>query len=664
LVGVVLKLYHAVLYDSRSLHLAERKVLADIPNALAYSRVIETDSNGYLVRQFLYNSLYDRISTRPFLEDIEKKWLAYQLLCAVRDCHSRDIYHGDIKTENTLVTSWNWLYLSDFSWYKPVTLPEDNPADFSYFFDTSGRRTCYLAPERFVPASDSLDPEAKVTWAMDIFSTGCVIAELFLETPIFSLSQLFKYREGQYDPVQTHLSRIPDKNVREMIGHMIDLDPTKRYSAEQSLDFWKGQVFPDYFYNFLHQYMEVITHPASARYSSATTNKHVGEADERIDRVYFDFDKLSYFLGYQDDEGSLVSGPNAVGRLGMPLFPVRINIPNNEHYVSAHRQTQREDGTLIFLTLVVASLRHTARAASKLRACDVLLAFAERLTDDAKLDRVLPYLVSLLGDPADVVVMTAIRNITQIVSMVQVVNTANKDLFVEYIFPRLEDAIYASRRGPRSSVLRAVFASCLGTLTSSAERFLNLTTSIGPSGALAGALNDVEGFKDTDFESEQYDVAKQQLDSQVVSFLTALVADEDVFVRRAFLSSVPELCDYLGESGANDLILTHLNTYLNDRDWTLKCALFDALVGLAAYLGSATTEEYILPLMMQSLMDPEEHVIQSILHSLAEIGKLGLLSRASMVEKLRRTSSLLLQRLCRRLSYVSYYSHKQDRTSR
>jgi phosphoinositide-3-kinase, regulatory subunit 4 len=61
--------------------------------------------------------------------------------------------------------------------------------------------------------------------------------------------------------------------------------------------------------------------------------------------------------------------------------------------------------------------------------------------------------------------------------------------------------------------------------------------------------------------------------------------------------------------------------------------LFDALVGLAAYLGSATTEEYILPLMMQSLMDPEEHVIQSILHSLAEIAKLGLLSRASMVEQ-------------------------------
>jgi serine/threonine protein kinase len=34
------------------------------------------------------------------------------------------IYHGDIKTENVLVTSWNWVYLADFAGYKPTYLPE------------------------------------------------------------------------------------------------------------------------------------------------------------------------------------------------------------------------------------------------------------------------------------------------------------------------------------------------------------------------------------------------------------------------------------------------------------------------------------------------------------------------------------------------------------
>ena len=87
-----------------------------------------------------------------------------------------------------LVTSWVWLLLADFASFKPALLPEDNPADFSYFFDTSRRRTCYLAPERFqvAPAQDghstqvmgqsmvveSFIPPAQLTPSMDIFAAG------------------------------------------------------------------------------------------------------------------------------------------------------------------------------------------------------------------------------------------------------------------------------------------------------------------------------------------------------------------------------------------------------------------------------------------------------------------------------------------------------------
>lgn len=114
------------------------------------------------------HSLYDRLSTRPFLTAIEKKWITFQVLCALHQCHKQKICHGDIKLENIfsiinllkinllkisiiLITSWNWVLLSDFASFKPTYLPEDNPADFSYFFDTSRRRTCYIAPacERF-----------------------------------------------------------------------------------------------------------------------------------------------------------------------------------------------------------------------------------------------------------------------------------------------------------------------------------------------------------------------------------------------------------------------------------------------------------------------------------------------------------------------------------
>lgn len=51
----------------------------------------------------------------------------------------------------------------------------------------------------------------------------CVIAELFLEgTSIFSLSQLFKYKSGEYSPDVT-LDKIEDEHIRvcsRYLSHM------------------------------------------------------------------------------------------------------------------------------------------------------------------------------------------------------------------------------------------------------------------------------------------------------------------------------------------------------------------------------------------------------------------------------------------------------------
>ncbi|KAK3066474.1 hypothetical protein LTS18_001699, partial [Coniosporium uncinatum] len=279
---VVMKPYATLKLDKYvRILINERRLLSGVPNALPFHRILETGTNGYLVRQYIHSSLYDRMSTRPFLEDVEKKWLAFQLLCAVRDCHDKNIYHGDVKTENILVTSWHWLYLTDFSSsFKPAYVPGDNPADFLFYFDTSGRRTCYLAPERFLKSNESAEGKGGVNWAMDIFSVGCVIAELFLEAPMFTLSQLFRYKNDEYDARDIHLSRIDDDAIREMISSMISIKPEDRLSAEDYLEFYRSRVFPKYFYDFLHQYMHLITDPTSGRAPITTGRENLGESDE------------------------------------------------------------------------------------------------------------------------------------------------------------------------------------------------------------------------------------------------------------------------------------------------------------------------------------------------------------------------------------------------
>lgn len=42
-------------------------------------------------------------------------------------------------------------------------------------------------------------------------------------------------------------------------------------------------------------------------------------------------------------------------------------------------------------------------------------------------------------------------------------------------------------------------------------------------------------------------------------------------------------------------------TYLNDKDWMLRLAFFDGIVGVGAFIGLRAVEEYVLPLMFQAL---------------------------------------------------------------
>ena len=100
--------------DALPLHfyIAERAALADCPNILPCNQALATERAGYLIRQWVASSLYDKIrrvlqritffgnilmaknraySTRPFLSMIEKKWIAFQLLTALRDMHVRKV---------------------------------------------------------------------------------------------------------------------------------------------------------------------------------------------------------------------------------------------------------------------------------------------------------------------------------------------------------------------------------------------------------------------------------------------------------------------------------------------------------------------------------------------------------------------------------------------
>lgn len=605
----------------------ERQTLKDVPNALAYQRIRETSTLGVLVRQFIHTSLYDRISIRPFLESIEKKWIAFQLLCAIRDCHGRGIFHGDIKSENVLVTSWGWVYLTDFaSTFKPVYLPEDNPADFSYYYDTSARRTCYLAPERFLAAGQQASENKVVQWNMDIFSLGCVIAELFTEAPTFTLSQLFKYRKGEYDPTVTLLNKVDDEHVRALICSMIRLDPGERWHAQDYLDEYKAKAFPLHFYQHLHALMQDITDPNSGRKTVVIGETNNGESDDRIERIYSDFEMLSVSLGYKPAKSLRSEVILRPGEM-RGLFPMQVDLPNDRHTANASLTMEGDNGTFILLNVITASMRSCARASSKLRACELLLAFAERLPDEAKLDRILPYVMPLLDDANEVVLVAALRTMTQLLALVTVASPVNLFLFTQYIFPRLQNFV-TSKGFRNNAIVRATYAACLASLAETAARFLHMMQALKAEGSLPSmARGDEDDHDGQSAFYDAYDATRLEVLDQFEGQTKVFLTDSDTAVKRAFLTSVPSLCVFLGEFRASDVILSHLNTYLNDPDWLLKCAFFKTIVGVAVYIGGASLEEFILPLMLQALTDPQEFVVEQALRSLATMAELGLLQR-------------------------------------
>lgn len=82
--------------------------------------------------------------------------------------------------------------------------------------------------------------QQKLTPAMDIFSAGCVIAELFLDgTPLFDFAQMLAYKKGEQNEPNTLINKINDPAIQELIRHMIQRDPEKRLkTVKEYLDTW------------------------------------------------------------------------------------------------------------------------------------------------------------------------------------------------------------------------------------------------------------------------------------------------------------------------------------------------------------------------------------------------------------------------------------------
>ncbi|CCK72331.1 ubiquitin-binding serine/threonine protein kinase VPS15 KNAG_0J02520 [Huiozyma naganishii CBS 8797] len=620
----------------------ESLLLSQLPSVLNFSKIIETSRAAYLVRQYMRDNLYDRISSRPYLHQVEKLFIAFQILTALQEIHKLDVTHGDLKLENILPNTWNWISIADFSsCYKPVYLPEDNPGEFTFYFDTSKRRCCYLAPERFSSQRATSEKEYSVTKEMDIFSAGCCIAELFNDgIGLFNLSDIFKYKNGELDADALLCDLFPEQEpLRQLILDMIDLDPNNRLACSQLLSKYRGSLFPNHFYTFTYEFLKnlAILSTNVAGTGNIVFNKTLEDmssvTDECVDKFYVDFEKICTSLEFPLTKLEQRGGKQYSFKLSHSKAYALQSFSKLQDIT-----TIREECALLFTSYLSHAIRNTLSSNTRLKCLELLTIFSQYVSDENKLDRIIPFVVMNFDHIDDENVQSlSVQCLCQILSLVEAVSPLNENIFVDYLMPRLKRLLQSSEE---KSYVRVVFANCLGDLVTTACKFQELSFASKEIQQKIPSSADqlAQGLAVMEITNHYTRKLLQQVEDLTIRLLTS----NDVWVKVALLRNILPLCNFFGKEMTNDVILSHLITYFNDRDFFLRMTLVDVIPGIAILLGPIALEQYILPLLIQTLTDSEEWVIVTVLQAVEDLAKIGILSKRILYDTVANVAPLLL----------------------
>lgn len=137
------------------------------------------DKDLYLVFEFMETDLHHVIKKGNILKGIHRQYIMYQLFKATQFLHSGNVIHRDQKPSNILLDSQCNCKLADFGLARSLSIKEISEAT-----EGDACLTDYVAT-RWYRAPEILLASKKYTAGVDMWSLGCILAEMLLGKPLF-----------------------------------------------------------------------------------------------------------------------------------------------------------------------------------------------------------------------------------------------------------------------------------------------------------------------------------------------------------------------------------------------------------------------------------------------------------------------------------------------